>query len=67
MSKIVERFAYLKDVGEGLLHRLYYSKYYFATDKTRPSWLKDATTSKLVRALVAKFPDFPDTEKVIKT
>lgn len=61
----MEKFAYLKDVGEGLLHRVYYSRFYFSNDKLRPAWLKDPQIQKVVRGLVAKFPEFPDTEKVL--
>jgi hypothetical protein len=64
MSKIVEKFAYLKDLGEGLLHRLYYARFYFSNDKCRPQWLKDPASQKVLRSLLAKFPEFPDTDKV---
>lgn len=64
MSKIVEKFAYLKDVGEGLLHRVYYSRHFFSNDKLRPAWLKDPQTQKVIKPFLAKFPDFPDTDKI---
>ncbi len=64
MSKIVEKFAYLKDVGEGLLHRLYFSRYYFQTEKARPVWLKDPQCQRILKSLISKFPEFPDTDKV---
>lgn len=62
----MEKFAYLKDVGEGLLHRVYYSRQYFTNDKLRPVWLKDPQTQKVIKPFLAKFPEFPDTDKVPK-
>lgn len=66
MSKtyVVEKFSYLKDVGEGLLHRLYSSRYFFGNDKSRPHWLKEPAGQKIVKSLIAKFPEFPDTDKM---
>lgn len=63
-SKVVEKFGYLKELGEGLLHRLYFSRYWFMSERARPAWLKDPQAQKVIKPLIAKFPEFPDTDKV---
>jgi NCK-associated protein 1 len=64
MSKIPEKFSYLEDVGEGLLHRLYYTRNVFANPKTRPMFLGDQGNQKVLKTLMSKFPEFPETEKI---
>jgi len=60
----VEKFVYLKDLGDGLLHRLYHARVFFTNDKFRPQWLKDPASQKILKSLLAKFPEFPDTDKM---
>jgi len=64
MTKIPEKLTFLKEVGEGLLHRLYFSRSVFSNQKTRPLFLSDQQFQRVLRTLVSKFPDFPETDKL---
>eukprot|EP01112_Ceratiomyxa_fruticulosa_P019008 TRINITY_DN6153_c0_g1_i1.p1 TRINITY_DN6153_c0_g1~~TRINITY_DN6153_c0_g1_i1.p1 ORF type:complete len:1157 (-),score=241.56 TRINITY_DN6153_c0_g1_i1:17-3487(-) len=62
LQKAPERFAQLLRLGEGLLHRLYFSRHVFL--KARPLFLNDQQYLRVLKVLTSKFPDYPETDKI---
>ena len=62
-NKIAEKLSILKDFGEGLLNRLYKTQRTLTVNK--PSFLSDPQTTKVLAAVLKKFPDVANVDKVI--
>lgn len=62
-AKTVDHMKILKDMGDGLLNRLYHFKGALLS-KSKPSCLIDADTAKIRIKVEKKFPVLPETQKV---
>ena len=61
--RTIERMKVLKDMGDGLLSRLYYLKGIYIS-KRKPACLTDAEMLKVRGKLEKKFPLQPETQKI---
>lgn len=62
-ARTVDQMKILKDMGDGLLNRLYHLKGIIISKK-KPSCLTDAETAKIRIKIEKKFPSLPETQKV---
>jgi hypothetical protein len=63
LAKHVERMQSLLDIGDGLLHQLYYFRAKIVSNDVY-SWVTDSGFSKVRAKLEKKFPLLPDLSKV---
>ncbi|EGG24359.1 component of SCAR regulatory complex [Cavenderia fasciculata] len=63
-QKLPEKIHLVKENGEQLLHRLYNTRVFLTSAKTRPLFLSDEKIGRAIKNLMAKFPDFPELDKV---
>eukprot|EP01133_Synstelium_polycarpum_P006513 gene6513-7543_t len=62
--KLPEKMHVITENGEQLLHRLYNMRAFLGGAKTRPLFLSDEKIGRAIKNLMAKFPDFPELDKV---
>jgi len=65
-AKTVDHMKILKDMGDGLLNRLYHLKGALLS-KSKPSCLVDSDTAKIRIKIEKKFPLLPETQKVCES
>ncbi|EGC34074.1 component of scar regulatory complex [Dictyostelium purpureum] len=59
-NKIPEKFQLLLENGENILTRVYNTRLLFQNNKVKPSFIIDEKISKILKNLIAKYPELPE-------